>query len=154
MPGMSGTVGSSHSTGPSTATYMWPSWQLAHISAKGVSRGLSRTLFILCNCFSRATTSNMLSFPSPKAEGSRDYSPVSLSIPCMGHFLPRNPWILKDRNPHPHRHCKAQEMTSAALSPQRLKRADLHDSHLHQLLLRTHLLPPDMLLKELAASGN
>lgn len=87
MPGMCGTVGSSHSAGISIATYMGPSKELAHISAEGVSRSLSRTLPILYNSSLLDVWHDIQHAEFPLSKGRwvpGSFPQISLCISCMG----------------------------------------------------------------------
>lgn len=120
--------------------YMSPSWQLSHVSA-GVSRSLSRTLFIPCGCSSYGKSSVMPSCPSPKAGRSQDYSPKYLQYPLHGALpacKPLNSWGQESSSVPGERWRRS---STSALHV----RGNPHDFHLHQI---TQNLPLHRLLRK------
>lgn len=104
----------------------WPSWQLAYLSAEGVSRCFSRTLFVLCGCSSCGKSSGMPRSPAPREENP---PPIYPKYPLHGALPasePLNSWGRshclvqeKEEGIHPHQSCtlgKTQKMTCAVLS--------------------------------------
>lgn len=105
----------------------WPSWQLAYLSAEGVSRRFSRTLFVLCGCSSRGKSPGG-SAPFPQPQG-RQIPAIYPKYPLHGALPasePLNSWGRshclvqeKEEGIHPQQPCtlgKTQKMTCAVLS--------------------------------------